>query len=138
MQHTQSLSAHAEAMTHDAVCAVAYSATSVQPGHPDACCMTVHFSVRIYLPLGDRWECARGEKCETQLDSRYTLDDVHALPLTLGQRSSHTTHRPLAPRLSAPPSPLPLSLPPSTPVCSSFPLFSHAVSSASLQHSIET
>lgn len=128
MQHTQSLSAHAEAMTHDAVCAVAYSATSVQPGHPDACCMTVHFSVRIYLPLGDRWECARGEKCETQLDSRYTLDDVHALPLTLGQRSSHTTHRPLAPRLSAPPPPsLSPSLPPhrSAPRSLSFPTLYH-------------
>lgn len=75
-------------------------------------------SVYIFT-LGDRWECVRGEKCETQLDGRYTLDDVHTLPLTLVQRSSHTTHRPLPPRLSDPP------LPPHRSASLSFPTLYH-------------
>ena len=71
---------------------------------------------------GDRWECVRGEKCETQLDGRYTLDDVHTLPLALGQRSSHTTHRPLPP-----PPPFSSLLPPhrSAPPSLSFPTLHH-------------
>lgn len=69
-------------------------------------------SVYIFT-LGDRWECVRGEKCETQLDGRYPLDDVHTLPLTLGQRSSHTTHRPLPLVCLTPPSPPAPLLPPS-------------------------
>lgn len=59
----------------------------------------------VYIfTLGDRWECARGEKCETQVEGRCTLGNIHTLPLTLGQRSSHTTHRPL-PLVCLPPLP---------------------------------
>lgn len=32
----------------------------------------------VYIfTLGDRWECARGEKCEIQLESRSTLCGLH-------------------------------------------------------------
>lgn len=45
----------------------------------------------VYIfTLGDRWECARGEKCEIQLESRSTLH-THC-PLTLGASSPHITH----------------------------------------------
>lgn len=97
----QNVCAHSQMMTHDAVCAVVDRAT-VQ----STAWMSRHalndwaFQCVCIFTLGDRWECAKGKKCETQLDSRYTLDGVHTLPLTLGLRSSHTTHRPVAPRLS--------------------------------------
>lgn len=69
-----------------------YCGYNEQPGHPDACWMTVHFWVCIYLPLvtgGNVWE-VRSAKPNSAADTH-----IHTLPLTLGQRSSHTTHRPL-------------------------------------------
>lgn len=63
-------------------------------GHPPRPLrMTVHFSVCVYIfTLGDRWECARGEKCEIQLESRSTL-------------SGPCTHSPIAPGANRPHTP---------------------------------
>lgn len=97
-------------------------------------CMTVHSAVCIYLPLvtGGNVQEVRSAKPNSKADTH--LDAVHTLPLALGQRSSHTTHRPLPPCLSDPLPPLQVSssphpaspLPPL--LCTLLPLFSHAVS----------
>lgn len=78
-------------------------------------------SVYIYtwwqVGMCERWEVWNPTR------SRYTLGGIHTLPLTLGQRSSHTTRRPLPLVCPGPQPPSP------TPVFSLFPLFSHGVTS---------
>lgn len=78
-------------------------------------------SVYIYtwwqVGMCERWDVWNPTR------SRYTLGGIHTLPLTLGQRSSHTTRRPLPLVCPGPQPPSP------TPVFSLFPLFSHGVTS---------
>lgn len=112
--------------THCTVCVCGQYIQCVQSGHPDACWMTVHFWACIYLPLltgGNVWE-VRSVKPNSTADTHWTTD-TH-FPLTLGQRSSHTTHRPL-PFVFVVPHLLSSSFPPHWPApCSlSFPTLYH-------------
>lgn len=84
--------------------------------------MTVHFSLYIFT-LGDRWECVRGEKCETQLaaDTHWAAYTHFPSHLDRDLRTPHADRCPSSAQAPQPPSP--------TPVFSLFPLFSHGVTS---------
>lgn len=100
-----------------------YSAYSVQPGHPDACWMTVHFRVCIYLPLvtgGNVWE-VRSAKPNSTADTRWTTYTHFPSHLGRDLHTPHTDHCPSSVWL--PPSSLPLHR--SAPGSLSFPTLYH-------------
>lgn len=100
MQLTQNPSAHTDTMTmhiHTLCVCSTYSAYSVQPGHPCAGWMTVHFWVCIYLPSvtgGNVWE-VRSAKPNSTADTHWTTYTHFPSHLCRDLHTPHTDHCPL-------------------------------------------